>query len=299
MKIYKMKYGLFGIILLNSVMSLTAYAETVIVTLEKDNALAVIDPIAGKLLKTVAIGQRPRGIAISPDNKYLYVATSDDDTVKIYNADTYEELGELPSGDDPETFALNPAGDRIYISNEDDHLVTVVDTVSKKVVAQISVGIEPEGVAVSPNNKWVVSASETTNMIHWIDAKTNKIVENTLVDARPRAASFTADNTQLWVTSEMAGTLMILDVATKQIIKKIELDIQGLSSDKIQPVSVVIDKERRWGYVAIGTANRVAVINAQTLEVEKFLLVGQRVWNLAFSPDQTRLYTTNGRSNDV
>jgi YVTN family beta-propeller protein len=41
------------------------------------------------------------------------------------------------------------------------------------------------------------------------------------------------------------------------------------------------------------------VINAQTLQVEKYLLVGQRVWNLAFSPDQKQLYTTNGISNDV
>ncbi|NOQ77037.1 MAG: PQQ-dependent catabolism-associated beta-propeller protein, partial [Methylococcaceae bacterium] len=171
--------------------------------------------------------------------------------------------------------------------------------INKKEIAQIKVGIEPEGIAVSSDNKWVVSASETTNMIHWIDVNTNQIVDNTLVDARPRAANFTADNTQLWVTSEMAGTLMVLDVATRQIIKKIKLDIQGLTADKIQPVGVVIDKQRKWGYVAIGPANRVAVINAQTLEVEKVLLVGQRVWNLAFSPDQKRLYTTNGRSNDV
>ena len=41
------------------------------------------------------------------------------------------------------------------------------------------------------------------------------------------------------------------------------------------------------------------MINAQTLQVEKYLLVGQRVWNLAFSPDQKRLYTTNGVSNDI
>ena len=136
-------------------------------------------------------------------------------------------------------------------------------------------------------------------MIHWIDVKTNKISDNTLVDPRPRAASFTADNTQLWVTSEIAGTLMILDVKSKQIIKKIRLDIPGVTADKIQPVGVVIDKEQKWGYVAIGPANRVAVINAQTFEIEKFLLVGQRVWNLAFSPDQKRLYTTNGRSNDI
>ena len=49
----------------------------------------------------------------------------------------------------------------------------------------------------------------------------------------------------------------------------------------------------------MGPANRVAVINAKTFEVEKVLLVGQRVWNLAFSPDQKRLYTTNGTSNDM
>jgi YVTN family beta-propeller protein len=51
--------------------------------------------------------------------------------------------------------------------------------------------------------------------------------------------------------------------------------------------------------VALGPANRVAVINGETYEVERYLLVGQRVWQLAFSPDQKLLFTTNGASNDV
>ncbi len=36
-----------------------------------------------------------------------------------------------------------------------------------------------------------------------------------------------------------------------------------------------------------------------TLKVEKYLLVGQRVWNLGFTPDDKLLFTTNGTSNDV
>jgi YVTN family beta-propeller protein len=120
-----------------------------------------------------------------------------------------------------------------------------------------------------------------------------------LVDPRPRAVSFTADSQQLWVTSEMAGTLMILDANSKQIIKIVKLVVDGVTFDKVQPVGIAIDKDRKHGYVALGTANRVAVINAQTYEIEKVLLVGQRVWNLAFSPDQKRLYTTNGTSNDI
>ena len=49
----------------------------------------------------------------------------------------------------------------------------------------------------------------------------------------------------------------------------------------------------------MGPANHVAVIDAKKLEVEKYLLVGQRVWQLAFTPDEKLLFTTNGNSNDV
>jgi YVTN family beta-propeller protein len=51
--------------------------------------------------------------------------------------------------------------------------------------------------------------------------------------------------------------------------------------------------------VALGPANRVAVIDAQSFEVEEYLLVGQRVWQLALSPDEQFLYATNGISNDI
>ena len=33
--------------------------------------------------------------------------------------------------------------------------------------------------------------------------------------------------------------------------------------------------------------------------MKDYLLVGQRVWQLAFSPDGKFLYTTNGNSNDI
>ena len=46
-------------------------------------------------------------------------------------------------------------------------------------------------------------------------------------------------------------------------------------------------------------ANRVAVIDARSYEVKRYLLVGQRVWNLAFNKDQSRVFTTNGISNDI
>lgn len=277
----------------------SAFAETVFVTLEKDNALAVIDPVAGKLIKTVPLGQRPRGIVISKDQQQLYIASSDDNTIQAIDIKTLKQVYTLPSGEDPETFAMNPSGNYLYVSNENDGLVTVIDIKQKKLIKTIPVGVEPEPITVSPDEKWVVSGSEATNMVHWINRETLSVEENTLVDPRPRGLSFTADSQQLWVTSEMGGTVTILDVATRKKIKSINFNIAGISNDKIQPVGVIIDKQRQWALVALGPANRVALINAQTLKVERYFLVGQRVWNLAFSTDQKRVYSTNGISNDI
>ena len=88
-------------------------------------------------------------------------------------------------------------------------------------------------------------------------------------------------------------------MASRRIVKKISFKIPGVSAEKIQPVGLKVDIQRRWAYVALGPANRVAIIDAKTFKVKDYLLVGQRVWNLAFSTDQKRLYTTNGVSNDI
>jgi len=58
-------------------------------------------------------------------------------------------------------------------------------------------------------------------------------------------------------------------------------------------------KDDKRVFISLGPSNRIAVVNAQTYEIEKYLLVGQRVWQLAFNADQSKLYSTNGVSNDI
>jgi len=178
-------------------------------------------------------------------------------------------------------------------------MVTVLDVEKNQVLAEVPVGVEPEGMGVSPDGKVIVNTSETTNMAHFIDTTTYKVVGNVLVDARPRIAEFSADGKVLWVSSEVGGTVSVIDPASRQITRKIEFKIPGVTPEAIQPVGVRLTKDGKKAFVALGPANRVAVVNAETFEVEKYLLVGQRVWQLAFTPDEKLLISTNGVSNDV
>jgi YVTN family beta-propeller protein len=82
-------------------------------------------------------------------------------------------------------------------------------------------------------------------------------------------------------------------------VHTIRFDIAGVRRDTIQPVGINLSRDGKLGFVALGPANRVAVIDQKSFAVVKYLLVGQRVWHMDFSPDQKFLYTANGVSNDM
>ena len=274
-------------------------ASKAYITNEKDNTLSVIDISKRKVVKTVDIGQRPRGITMTKDGKLVLICASDDDRVEVRDAETLKLKYHLPSGPDPELFVLSPDDSILYIANEDDAMVTVVDMNEKMIIDDIPVGVEPEGMGLVGNGSVLVNTSETTNMAHFIDTETLEIVENVLVDARPRVAMFTPDDKEVWVSSEIGGTVKVINPDSKEVTHTIGFEIPGVNEESIQPVGVRHTKDGKYTFVALGPANRIAVIDQKSKEVIKYLLVGQRVWQLAFSNDQKTLLSTNGVSNDV
>ena len=274
-----------------------ALSDEIWVTNEKDDTISVIDTATLEVTRTIPTGERPRGITFSRDFSKVYICASDSDAVQVMDPNTGEILHDLPSGEDPEQFVLHPDDRHLWIANEDDAVTTVVDVETRKVVAQINVGIEPEGMGVSRDGSIVITTSETTNMAHWIDTTTHQIIANTLVDSRPRHAEFT--DTELWVSSEIGGTVTVFDIASKAEKAKIRFELPGVNKDLIQPVGFEFPPDDATAFIALGPSNHVAVVNMQTYEVETYILVGRRVWHLAFNRDHSQLFTTNGVSGDV
>ena len=81
-----------------------AGALTVYVSNEKDNSISVVDGETYEVLRSIPVGQRPRGIILSRDNSKLFICTSDDDHIEILDLKTLEVVGTLPSGPDPAEF---------------------------------------------------------------------------------------------------------------------------------------------------------------------------------------------------
>src|SRR5918995_777953 len=77
-------------------------AREIFVSNEKGNSITIVDGDKLAVVATVPVGNRPRGIALSPDGKWLYICASEDDAIEIMDTETRKILGRLPSGPDPE-----------------------------------------------------------------------------------------------------------------------------------------------------------------------------------------------------
>ena len=64
-------------------------------------------------------------------------------------------------------------------------------------------------------------------------------------------------------------------------------------------MGIEFTNDGKLAFVAIGRANRLAVVDTATYEVKDFILIGQRPWHMALSPDGKKLYTANGLTNDM
>src|SRR6266480_3098999 len=120
-----------------------ASAFTAYVSNEKSNTISVIDTDKFTVVKTIKVGQRPRGIELTKDGKFILVAVGDDDTIQMIDTGTYEIAATLPSGPDPELFALDPSGMLLYVANENDNTVTIIDVEKRTRLGDVQVGVEP------------------------------------------------------------------------------------------------------------------------------------------------------------
>ncbi|TGP35940.1 hypothetical protein EN828_09345 [Mesorhizobium sp. M2D.F.Ca.ET.185.01.1.1] len=276
-----------------------AAAETIYVSNEQDNTVAVVDGATMTLQAAIDVGRRPRGMALSVDKKVLFVAEGDDNRIDVVDLAKRQVVGQLPSGADPEFFVVHPDGKRLFVANENDNQVSVVDIAGAKIIGTVDVGVEPEGMAVSGDGRTVACTSETTSMIHLIDAATLELIDNLLVDTRPRAAAFSVDGKQLWVSSEIRGSVTVFDTATRAQTGKTEFEVPGIRREGVQAVGIEMSRDGATAYVALGPANRIAEVDTKTFTVRRLYLVGQRPWHVALSDDQKQLISANGNSGDI
>jgi YVTN family beta-propeller protein len=299
---------------------------------EKSGDVTVIDGSDLKVLATIPVGKRPRGIHVSPDGKSVYVALSgtpiepppqldaqgnpvfkhgkgggkdDDDDDDAANSDKsadgigvvdvtqMKETGRINAGSDPEEFAISQDGTRLYASNEDTKTASVINIASGKVEHIILAALEPEGVATTPDGKHFFVTCEAGGDVFVVDTSDYKTSAHFKVHVRPRSVDFASNGSIAFIPSESVGELNVVDTSGGNVIKTLTLPAGS------RPMKVRVSPDGNKVYVSNGRAGTVSVVDAHTYEIVGSIKVGTRPWGLAISPDGKFLYSANGPSDDI
>ena len=289
--------------------------ELLYVSNERSDNVSVVDADSGKVLRTIAVGKRPRGIHVGPKSGLIYVALSgsprmgpgaDPERAKGLVADksadgiglvdgarqTVQRI--LRVGSDPEQFALTPDEKELIVSNEDVAQASAWNVETGGAIARWDIGEEPEGVTVNPAGTEVYVTCESRGELHVFDLATHRHLAQISIGGRPRSVAFTPDGRRAFVPSEGEATVAVIDTASRQVTGKISID-----GERVLPMCAVVSPDGRTLFVSTGRGNTVAMIDTTTNKVSALIPVGKRPWGLALSLDGRRLYSANGASDDV
>ncbi len=271
--------------------------HTLYVSDETAGVIHVVDGVRLAVDARIPVGQRPRGLGLSPDRRTLYVAVSNDNRLVAVDLRS-RRVRVLAAAPDPDRFAVSPDGARLYVVDDDGAAVATVAAADGRPGRRMVVDGEPEGIAVSPDGRWLVCTSEATGQALVIETATGAVTARLPVGARPRDAAFSTDGRRLWISAEQDATVSAFDTRGFARLGAVDLRTDG-APQGTQAVGLAINRAGTRLYVATGRGNRVAEVDAAALKVLRTFDVGVRNWSVALSPDERRLYAANGLSADL
>jgi YVTN family beta-propeller protein len=264
-----------------------AVATRAYVTNSFDDTVSFIDTATNTVVATVAVGDGPSGVAVSPDASRVYVTNATDDTVSVIDTATNTVVATVAVGDGPSGVAVSPDGSRVYVSNFVGGTVSVIDTATNTVLATVAVGVSPRGVAVSPGGSRVYVTIET-GTVSVIDTTTNAVVATVPVGGLPAGVAVSPDGGRAYVTNLGGFTVAVIDTTTNTVVATVPL---GAGSSGPSGVAVSPDGGRAYVTNVFGD-NLLSVIDTATNTVVATVAV-EDAGGVAVSPDGGRAYVTN------
>jgi YVTN family beta-propeller protein len=174
-------------------------SELYVLLHDREGAVAVVDYVSHKVVKTIPIGLFPIDFALAANGAYLLVACFDGQTVTRVDLRT-RTVADTFHLDTGSGIAAHPTRPVLYSMLNFDGAILAFDYAEHKSLATIDVGGAPAHGVVTPDGRFLYAANSDSNNVVQIDTATNAPVVRIAVGADPQSVV-------LFETSEASGLL--------------------------------------------------------------------------------------------
>ncbi|MCC7494949.1 MAG: hypothetical protein IT204_21555 [Fimbriimonadaceae bacterium] len=135
------------------------------------SAVAVVDPVAGKVLRRTPVGAYPYEIAFADRGRKAYVSLWGAGQVAVLDGTSGQGRRRISVGQHPCALVVDEPGQRLYVANAHSDSVSVIDTATDEVIASIDLapyaaaplGTQPNALALAADGRYLLVADGGNN----------------------------------------------------------------------------------------------------------------------------------------
>lgn len=171
--------------------------------------------------REIAVGRAPAHLILTPDEKLLFVANRESDSVSVVRIADFTVRATIPVGHAPFAMALAPDAKTLYVGNVQAGTLSVIDVATAQVTATLRSGAMPYGAAVTPDQSHVLVSNQQASTISVLS--TNSVAAPPIkVGGYPEAVAVSADGKRAFVANWFSDDTSVIDIKTLQQIRRIK-----------------------------------------------------------------------------
>ena len=233
-------------------LDLDAAGDRLFVCALGNNTADVLDLRKGERVHTISGLGSPQGLVYIAELNRLFVANDKGGICKIYDAKSFQTVGELNFKDDADNVRFDSAAKKIYVGFGSGG-IAVVNAADGKQIGSIKLSAHPEAFELEKNGERIFVNVPNSRNVAVIDRKKGEVIATWKTDGAfgnfPMA--FDEANHRLFIGCRIPSKLVVLNTESGEVVAKI--DISGDSDD------IFYDSNRHRIYAICG-AGKIDII---------------------------------------
>jgi DNA-binding beta-propeller fold protein YncE len=198
--------------------------QHVLVTAEANAAVAIVDVVAGTVVKTLPTSaQGTHMVALARDGKRAYTANIGSGTLTAIDVDSMTSDAAKPAVPRCEAIAITADGREVWTASLEQNVIAIFDVPALSPDGQIPAAGVPIRITPTPDGKTMLVSNVEGSTLQVIDVATRKVDSIAIpatngTTAAPIGAVVSHDSATAYVALAAENRVAVVDLATRTII---------------------------------------------------------------------------------
>jgi len=253
-------------------LALAVHAGTLVVANKAEATVSLIDQASGEVVATLATGEGPHEVGISPDGRFALVTNygtreSAGNSLTLIDIPTAEVVKTFDVGDESKPHGVEWIDETsAAITVEANQALVVVDVESGEVLQAIPTDQDVSHmVALDPDGNRAYTTNIGSGSVTVLDLETGERVQNILTGEG--AEGIAVSGKHIWVTNRAADTVTVLDGETYETVKEISSEGFPIRATATSQGQVLVTRARA-GDLVIYDAGTMAEVRTVTFDLK-------------------------------